>query len=372
MNIIEPIINRHAAWVVVNSIQGCLNGCSYCFLQRFNSANAAPQIYEDVNTTIELLLKSNYYTEDVPVCLFTSTDIFSTNANIEYLSELLKGIDRIGMPNPIILVTKCKITNTIIDLLLSMKTDIVVYISYSGLPNRLEKNININDVKLNFVTLKEAKIKTVHYFRPITPLNSDLREIDNVLRFVSRYCDASVISGLKVCEEYQEKLDFWPEVKGDPSAINAECIWPQDAQERIIMIAKKYNHLVFETNSCALAYTLGRTDDYGFYGTDWCKKNICSKTQMNNCRLYAEKRKEERKISEVIEILSKFDKDKFTNSNVSICNNLLYLNGLSLANEDICHLSYLLKMQIRVDSIIPGYYWSTSVNGIGGKIYGKN
>ena len=30
------IIDIHASWLVINSVQGCVKGCRYCFLERNN------------------------------------------------------------------------------------------------------------------------------------------------------------------------------------------------------------------------------------------------------------------------------------------------------------------------------------------------
>lgn len=366
MRVVEPIINRHAAWMVVNPIQGCINNCSYCFLQRFNSANAIPKVYMSEEDTINLLLKSEYYTSDIPICLFTSTDIFATNENIKYLQSFLNKYSEKSITNPLVLVTKCKIPDEIINQLCKIPK-VVVYISYSGLPSYLEKNINVDYIRTNFMKLDKAGIKIIHYFRPLTPLNSDMETIENVLGFVSKYCNVSVISGLKVREEYRDKLDFWPEVKKDSSASFAECIWPHEVKERVALIAKRYHHYIFETNSCALAYTLGRTDEYGFCGTKWClENNICPDSQRKKCNKHV---KEKKAVTpeHVLKIFNQFDSDKFKNALVTIKDNTLFIKNVSPSNEEICHLSYLLNMQIRSETSVTGYYWGTSINGIGGK-----
>ena len=76
--------------------------------------------------------------------------------------------------------------------------NVVVYLSYSGLPQDLEPNVNKRSIEDNFKRLSRAGIKIVHYFRPFLPQNADKRKIKEILDFVNQYTDTSSIMGLKL------------------------------------------------------------------------------------------------------------------------------------------------------------------------------
>jgi hypothetical protein len=66
----------------------------------------------------------------------------------------------------------------------------------------------------------------------------------------------------------------------------------------------------------------------------------------------------------------KFDNIRFQNSDIEITKRVLNIKNIALTNEELCHISYKLGMQVRADLKVDGYYWNTSVDGADGKIYG--
>lgn len=62
-----PIIDRHAAWMVVNPIQGCPNFCKYCFLQSTKENNIEPIQLMTPNDVLKEIFTSKYYDNKVPI-----------------------------------------------------------------------------------------------------------------------------------------------------------------------------------------------------------------------------------------------------------------------------------------------------------------
>ena len=96
------------------------------------------------------------------------------------MKELLHEIDKRNLKNPIIIITKCYVPENFIEYLkhlINRGHEIVIYLSLSGLPQELEPNVNHNLIRKNFINLHKHNIKVIHYYRPITPLNSKKEEI---------------------------------------------------------------------------------------------------------------------------------------------------------------------------------------------------
>ena len=57
---VEPIIDMHDTWLAINTIQGCTNGCKYCFLQGIN--NHIENFYREISEKkTDILGISNIY-----------------------------------------------------------------------------------------------------------------------------------------------------------------------------------------------------------------------------------------------------------------------------------------------------------------------
>lgn len=297
----DPIVARHSTWVAVNPIQGCPNNCRYCFMKKLMLTKVKPQVLVPHNQVMDLITTNKYYTDTVPICYFSSTDIMSTTENIEYLLDLLNDLINSNIMNPVILVTKCYIPQNVIDMLVKVQNTgrkVIIYISYSGLDNSIEKGIDANNAIINFKNLHENNIVTIHYYRPLIPMNSTLEIIDYIIGYVSKYACTSVVTGLKIFKECQNMYDFWEEATSIDNAYEYECIWPAGVRERLKTVAKKYNYSIYQTNSCALEYALHGYDKYGFYQTSRCTEfNMCSTEMRSNCQNNC-KTKSEKVISE--------------------------------------------------------------------------
>ena len=133
---------------------------------------------------VEQLLNYKYYDLGIPVCLLPNTDAFLNETTINYLIKLLKEIKNHDIKNDLVIITKCKIADNVIELVKEMKSkgqNIVFYISYSGLGKEIEPAISEDILKENFKKLKENNIDVIHYFRPFLPQNSDPKRIQEML-----------------------------------------------------------------------------------------------------------------------------------------------------------------------------------------------
>lgn len=358
------VVQMHTTWLALNSVVGCTNGCKYCFLQSTNKNISEPIYLESSKKAIEDLINSKYYLKNIPVCLLPNTDVFLNNKNMEYVKELLYEIDKRNLKNPIILVTKCYIPENFIKFLKQFKDkghDIVIYLSLSGLPQKLEPNVNHKLIRKNFVNLHKNGIDVIHYYRPITPLNSKREEMTKMLDFVFKYSNASVIGGLKIKKDYFDLIKFWPELFNmKEQCLIADAIWPKEAYD---FFYNDYNHKqkIYQTNYCALMQTLNKTA-VSYYGTNECiNYNICPKEQREKCK----EEFENSKIKEKEKVIKQLEKIGYNvkEENITIEKNKIKIYEINLSIGDIAYLTFALNSNIISEKSNNNYYWNSPLNG---------
>lgn len=347
----DKIIVMHDTWLAIDAINGCTNGCKYCVLREDDSNMCKPKVKVEPEEAIQLLLLSKYYDKEIPICLLPGTDAFLNQENINYTKRLLELLMIKKVKNPIVLVTKCLIPDDFIDFIEHLREkgmEIIVYLSYSGLGKKYEPRINHEAIKENFVRLTMRGIKVIHYYRPFLPDNSASEDITNVLDFVSKYTNISVITGLKLKPTFIDKMDFCKVTKAHrEECLNASGIWPKRAYDYFY---KDYKHRqnVFQTNYCALAQLLGRPCSQ-FYGTLECKEfNHCSLEQRKLCASF--KRKENVSlVSDIKDLLHSLGINSDKIEIVKEGNEVLLKNASELSVSDVAYLTYKLGYKVSLE-----------------------
>lgn len=345
----KNVIEMHATWLTINSVIGCTNNCKYCFLQSNNKHVSEPIELTTPKESIQMLLQSKYYINDIPICLLPNTDVFLNNNNTKYLMELLLEIKNNNIKNPLIIITKCGITPKFIDYIKDIAIDeqLIVYISYSGLGKNIEPNVDINKVKENFKLLYDNNIKIIHYFRPLIPENSNVEKIKNVLNYVSKYTKYSVITGLKIKKEYFEQLDFWQELKKNKEeCINSDGVWDKAAFDYFY---KYYdlNQYIFQTNACALASILNKPKLEYFCTYECNNYNLCSLKQRELCKRNYKSIDYDKLKETIIYNLKKIEKyNSALIINVNKMQNSIVLENIDLEVGDLAFLSFVCHIKI--------------------------
>ena len=357
-----PIVDVHATWLVLNPIQGCPKKCQYCFLGEKGLNSINPIILCSPKEAVDSLLTSKYYIKDMPLCLLSQTDAFSTEENIEYLKQLIYYLKQANIKNPIVMITKCLIPNDFINYIKEYENKgmkFIFFLSYSGLDSTIEKGVNHEDIKSNFINLKKYNIDVVHYWRPFIINNSSEEKILEVYNFVRNYASCSVAIGLKTTNAIINNMD-WKELNDNrEEALKSDNIWNKKAYE-IIWNSKILNndYPIYQTTSCALCYVLKKPDFKFFYNTDICKCNKCTQDQRNICK--------NKIISNVTkdEIVNELDKIGYliNYNDIEIKNEKIYLKNISINLKDISYLTEKFLMQIIVNKNSNDYYWNTSIN----------
>lgn len=289
-----PVIDQHASWLAVNPIQGCPKACDYCFLKQRGQTRVRPVQLHDPAETLRLLLDSDLYGPDRAVALFTWTDVMAVQASRDHLAALLEEFASAGLPNAVVLITKCRVPSDTIEAIRAARAAglrVIVYLSYSGLDAAIEVGVRHDQIRENFPALHAAGIPIVHYWRPAFPSSATREVMTEVLDTAARYAVCTMAAGLKVEPEALDRLAVhWPELATTPGVTDAECVYPEPFWDFIHRTGDRHpSHPVFHTNSCALAYALGEADRFGIYGGKVCtRRNHCPKPQRTICAAAAE------------------------------------------------------------------------------------
>ncbi|GAA2693014.1 MULTISPECIES: hypothetical protein [Actinosynnema] len=291
------IVDQHATWIAVNPVQGCPKSCRYCFLNERGQTAVRPETLASPARSVELLLACPHYTPERPVAYYTWTDAMALPTTREHLKALLGELTRRGVPNPVVLITKCRVPDDVIAAITAAIRDglrVLVYLSYSGLSGEVERGIRHEDLRENFPRLADAGVPIVHYWRPAFPRSATPETMTAVLDWAAAHARCTVAAGLKVEAAALPGLArLWPELATTPEVDKAECVYPRAFWDFIHATAATHpTHPLFHTNSCALAYVLGRTDRFGVFDTPVCAtRNHCPTGQRDLCRAAARRRR---------------------------------------------------------------------------------
>ncbi len=360
-------IEMHSSWLAINSILGCPNGCKYCLLQATGDNNCFPKQLITPKEAVEKLLKSKYYDEKIPLCLLPNTDVFVNPKNTKYLLELLDELEKHNVRNDLIIITKCKIPDNVIERAKTIKVNnqnIVFYISYSGLGKKIEPRISEEILRDNLKRLNENGIDVIHYYRPFLPQNSNPAQITEILDYVNQYTDVSVTTGLALIETFIDKIECWDEVKENKEkCLKANCVWPESAWN---YFNNNYTHKqqIFQTNTCGLNTKLKRPSTQ-YYNSFECQNyNHCSEEQRKRCRLAHQELNKEMVISKCQKLLEKLEFDTKDIEYIFDEYGSLELKNVELKISDASYLSYILgvKVYVSTNNIVSDTYNST-LNG---------
>ena len=371
MNTVEPkfypIVDMHSTWLVLNPIQGCPKRCKYCFLTERGLNNVKPYELITPEEAAECLLNSNLYMKDLPLCLFSQTDVFSTLSNIEYAKKLVSILMKKNIENPIIFITKCKIPQDFINFIDKYEKNghqFVFFLSYSGLQNDIEIGVDKELIKNNFINLAKCNKKIIHYWRPLILENSSPETIEEVYNFVKKYAIASVTIGLKITNSIIDNIGWRQLIQNRKEAILVNNVWSEKAYDYIWnnIAKRKENYPLFTTTSCALAYALGIPERKAYYNTRVClNSNCCPKEQRNRCMKNSRKHidcTEEEIIEQLKNYNYKVDLDQVE---IDFDNKQIILKDLKLPVFIISFLTEKYKMNVIAEKDENDYYWNSEL-----------
>lgn len=357
------MLNYLKSSISISSYDGCSIGCKYCILSTLKDRAKIRKV-ADEEELVQQLLSFRLYTTEVPISINNQTDPLLNDTIFFSTVKILQILERQHVENPILIITKGYMKEDYKKMLQEIKLKIVILYTFSGLSKTMENR----DEQLQIETLKMLSelpnIKLVHYYRPVIEcLNSNEDIIKHIANIVTKYCRASIISGIRINSYLRTKLmDLKIELpeKYDP---DHKVLLPETYQ-RILNIFKqtKENYPVFKKTSCGVSYILGMPDYNGhsariYYCNPSCvsypicigtnKIGFCNSSCPNyeRCKAESEKKVSEEMVKKLLEKIGKADRKFF------IKEHYIQLEG-EYWQEEVSFMRHSTKKNFKADSLL--------------------
>lgn len=279
-------VRQDNTWLVVDPTIGCANDCQYCFLQLYGKARSSGVLELSPVQALDALVSHWAFGPHSVPMVGTETDMFMNRRNADFMLEFLRLYIERGLSNPLAVCTKCRIPDDFIAMATDCSgTELLFYVSYSGLPSEIEPHVNEGHLVDNLVRLSRSGHRPIHLLRPLLPQNTSLDVLRRVFGNVQGRAACTVVRGLNLNAQLQKRAWFWPAVQAaeiDFSRIVST--WPAGWRETLSKALEGMpSHPVFLKNSCAIAYVLGRPEGAGTFGLQQCRSSRCPAAQRAIC-----------------------------------------------------------------------------------------
>jgi DNA repair photolyase len=281
---LRKVVDYRKSGLSLNHVVGCPLDCGYCVRHLFqNFEMKRPHlVMGDVDAVDQLVGHWAFRSDSTPIQIFNrATDPFLPGVK-EHLFGTLEEIDRRGLANPILVITRWKIEPEDVERLERLKNlRPTVLITWSGIEDgRIEPvDSSIAEKSMQVLKANASKTRSILYWRPlIAGLNDADRHLARA-RELSFLTDATVFTGLFHREEIREYFrlagvpDLYPTVA-------RRKILPAGTERRVL--AAFAGRPLFRKTSCAVAFAQGTSDYNGHYGIrEIC--DICPTDQVARC-----------------------------------------------------------------------------------------
>lgn len=273
-------IAYHDSWLSIDPILGCSLNCQYCYMRAPGWTGVRPQRDLSLEYILSLLREYPYFVASETVLSFgNQTDPF-LEENVDYTLAFLQALDALEFRNPLAFVTKKRVPDRFIRACQKLKSVQPIFcLSYSGLPPTIERGVNAEDIRRNFVRLSGEGLRVLHFWRPLIGVNGTHAAVASVLDSVVPYSCASVYIGLKVSPPLYKVYAASPAL-AIPRRMKCQVgdYLTPGIEERLRSIAgEKYPHYpLYKHTSCAVSLAL-KIPDYNatVYNERVCKGSNC-------------------------------------------------------------------------------------------------
>ena len=357
---IDAGVRQDNTWLVVDPITGCKNNCQYCFLCNYDQSNKENVTIFSPTEAVDKLINYWAFESFSYPMIGTTTDIFQTVENIEYLKQFINVYEEKEISNPLSISTKCAIQDHFIDFI-SKKTKVnfCFYISYSGLPKSIEPNVCIDNLILNFKKLASIGHKAIHQFRPIIPQNSTREVFTSVFESIHEYSECTIIRGLNLNDNLQKRIWFWEEAKnGVFDFTKTVSVFPKGWQENLEYIKELFpEYPIYFTNSCSLSYKTKCSETFGTLGTEKCLSSRCPQNHRDLCEKQ-NKQFDNLDMSFYYDVMKKLG----LNNALKFEKNNIVVSG-ELSHEQVAYLSQKFRKRLIVEKIFSQHEWGGHILG---------
>lgn len=217
-----------------------------------------------------------------PIQIFNrATDPFLPGVK-QHLFTTLKDLDRRGLSNPTLVITRWKIDPVDIEQLEMLEhLKLTVLVTWSGIEDERVEPVSsaIAARSLEVLAKKAFRTKKILYWRPIISGMNDTPMHFASARQLAEFADATVFTGVF----YRDEIRDYFRQAGVPDlyeAVARRKILPRETERRIL---DHFEGLpIFRKTSCGIAYAHGVSDFNGHWGiNELCE--ICPESQRRIC-----------------------------------------------------------------------------------------
>ncbi|MBU3907350.1 MAG: radical SAM protein [Nanoarchaeota archaeon] len=262
------ISTQMKSWMAINPSYGCPWDCVYCIqhkdkffdmsqYRKVHKVKIEGELCTPEDIVTEIMINPRI-TSRTPIVLYNFTDPFLPQ-NTRDLENTLSLLDKRKFTNIIGLITRTFADTDTLDVIADLKyLRPIVMVSYAGYDNvEIERgplNKRIELVK----ELKDRKIKTLQYLRPIAKEWLEEDQFKKARDAIGHLVDGVVMSGIRLTPEIIAKINARrlpvPEVTNFTNKF-----FPKDLQEKIMEIYQGFAP-VYRYTSCAVSSTFGVPD----------------------------------------------------------------------------------------------------------------
>ena len=257
------------SWMAINPSFGCVWDCAYCIqhkdkffdtssYRRIHKAKIEGEVCTPEDIVTEIMVNPRISSK-TPIMLYNFSDPFLPQ-NIHDLESILTILDKRKFTNIVGLITRTFADTDTLDSIASLQNlKPIIIISYTGYNNvAIERGPLVKRVELA-KELKERKIRTLQYLRPIVKEWLEPDQIKRVRDEIGHLVDGVVMSGIRLTPEIIAKINSRglpiPRVQNYTNKF-----FPKELQDEIL---RTYEGVapVYRYTSCAVSATL-RIPDY--------------------------------------------------------------------------------------------------------------
>ncbi|WP_426409467.1 radical SAM protein [Bradyrhizobium ganzhouense] len=281
---LRAVVDYRKSGLSLNHVVGCPLDCGYCVRHLFgNFGMKQPHlVMDDIAAVDQLVGHWAFRPHTTPLQIFNrATDPFLPGVK-DHLFATLEELDRRGLRNPVLVITRWKIEPDDVSRLDRLNhVRLTILVTWSGIDDDRIEPVASSIAERSMQVLKATaqRTKTILYWRPVIAALNDSDEHLERARELSFLTDATVFTGLF---HRQEMKDYFRQA-GVPDlypSVARRKILPALTERRIIDALA--GRPLFRKTSCGVAYA-HRTADYnGHFGIrEIC--DICPTEQFARC-----------------------------------------------------------------------------------------
>lgn len=357
------MINYLKSSISISSYNGCSIGCKYCILSVFENREKVEKVCDE-NELVKKLLEFNLYTKEIPISINNQTDPFLNQTVFTSTLKILNIMEDKKVTNPLLIITKGYLSDNQINLLSKIKLNIIVLYTFSGISEKIENRNEKKQIETIKKLSKLKNIKLIHYYRPVIEgINSDIKTIKKVVNSITKYCKASIVSGIRV-NSYLEKIFKEMNIQipnnYDPDHKNLLPETYLRIKEEFKKVDKLYP--IFKKTSCGVSYITNQPDYNGHSARIYYCKSTCPSYPIcfgsnkigfcnKDCPNYLKCLKESKKKISTQEFKKLLEQIGKTNQKFEFKEHYIYLSG-TYWQEEISFLRHATKKNIKVDNLL--------------------